>query len=145
MIKNNVLDPSYSMLLSRSWLQDAKVTHGRENNFISIEGNGTICTIVIIKHLDSNTKCPKVLFCYDFVNEVKDEEKNMLLATELDLFTINTITLLELKILAAVAIDAKTDTNVKTNTNAKINIDTKTGTDMKIGTDELIFDFPHTP
>jgi hypothetical protein len=85
------------MLLGRSWLQDAKVTHDWGNNLINIEGNGTIYTIAIIKHLDSNTKCPKVFLYYDFVNEVKDEKKDMLLATEPDLFTINIITLIKRK------------------------------------------------
>jgi hypothetical protein len=55
--------------------------------------NGIVYTITLTKHLDSNTKHPKVLFCYDFVNEVIDEEKDVLLAAEPDLFTIGTITL----------------------------------------------------
>jgi hypothetical protein len=62
---------------------------------------------MITKHLDSNTKWLEVLFCYDFVNKVTDEEKNELLVVELDLFTIDTIILLESKILAIVAVDAK--------------------------------------
>jgi hypothetical protein len=50
MMKNNVLDVSYSMLLGRPWLRDTKVTHDWGNNLISIKGNGTIYTITITKH-----------------------------------------------------------------------------------------------
>jgi hypothetical protein len=72
-MKNNVLDASYSMLLSCPWLRDAKVTHDSRNNFITIEGNGTIRTIAVTKHLDNNTKCQEILLCYDFVNRIIDK------------------------------------------------------------------------
>ncbi len=62
----------------------------------------------------------------------------MLLAIKPDLFTIGTIILLELKILAVMAINAKTSSD------AKIGTITKTDIDMKISIDESIFDFPHT-
>jgi hypothetical protein len=65
-------------------------------NLISIEDNIIACTTVVIKHLDNNTKCLKV---YDFVNGVIDQEENILLATKLDLFPINTTILLKPKIL----------------------------------------------
>jgi hypothetical protein len=160
-MQNNVLDTNYSMLLNCPWLQDAKVTHDWGNNLISIEGNGTVRTITITKHLDSNTKHPEVLFYYEFVNEVIDEEEDMLLAAEPDLFAINTITLLELEVLAVMS-DAKTSTNTKTGNDAKIdidakinidekididmeiNIDTKTNIYLKFCIDESIFYFPHT-
>ncbi len=58
----------------------------------------------------------------------------MLLATEPDLFTIETITLPELEILAMVVVDAKTNTNAKTSTNAKISIDNKIGTNFLFST-----------
>jgi hypothetical protein len=75
---------------------------------------------VITKHSNTNTKHPKVLFCYDFVNKITDEEEDVLLVVEPYLFAIGTITLPELKILVTVVDDAK------------------------IGTNELIFEFPHT-
>jgi hypothetical protein len=81
--------------------------------------------------LGSNTKCLEVLFCYDFVNEVTYEEEDVLLVVELDLFTINTITLPKSKILVVVVVDEKLDT------------DTKISTYTKINTKEQIFDFPH--
>jgi hypothetical protein len=41
-LQNNVIDSSYSMLLGRLWLRDAKVTHDWNNNAITIQGNGTL-------------------------------------------------------------------------------------------------------
>ncbi len=89
---------------------------------------------MVTKHLDSNTKRLEVLFCYNFVNEVINEEEDLLLVTEPYLFVINTITLLKLKILVVVAINAKTSANGKTGTNAKIGIDTKTNIDFLFST-----------
>jgi len=57
------------------------------------------------------------LFYYDFVNKVTDEEKDVLLVVELDLFTIDTIILLESKILVIVAIDAKISIGVQISIN----------------------------
>jgi hypothetical protein len=53
------------MFLGQPWLHNAHVTHDWGNNLITIEGNGTMQTINVTKHLDNNTKCPKVLSCYD--------------------------------------------------------------------------------
>jgi hypothetical protein len=41
-MKNNVLDFSYSMLLGRPWLCNAHVIHDWGNSLITIEGNGTM-------------------------------------------------------------------------------------------------------
>jgi hypothetical protein len=41
-MKNNVLDSNYSMLLGQPWLCNACVTHDWGNNLITIEGNGTM-------------------------------------------------------------------------------------------------------
>jgi hypothetical protein len=99
----------------------------------------------------------KILLCYNFVNKVTNEEENVLLAAKLDLFTIGTIILPKLEVLAIMLVDGKTDinpkigtdakisTNVEINMDPKIDTNTKTDTDMKISTDEPIFDFPHTP
>ncbi len=54
-----------------------------------------------------------------------------MLATELDVFVIGTITSLELKILVTMAVDAKISTNVKIDTNAKLDINGKIGIDAK--------------
>ncbi len=43
--QNSVVDSSYSMLLGRPW--DVKVAHDWRNNIITIQGNGTIKTIIV--------------------------------------------------------------------------------------------------
>jgi hypothetical protein len=85
-MKNNVLDFGYLMLLGWPWLCIALVTHDWGNNLITIEGNGIVLTIIMTKHLDSNTKHPKVLLCYDMTKKITYEEKEMF-------FTINWICL----------------------------------------------------
>jgi hypothetical protein len=66
-LKTNVVNYNYSMLLGRPWLKDAKVTHDWVNNVIIIQGNGTIRTISINKKLRVETKRPQVLVCYDLM------------------------------------------------------------------------------
>ncbi len=78
--------------------------------------------------MDSNAKHPKVLFYFDFINGVIDEEEDMLLVIKTNLFAINTITLPELEILTTMAINAKTSID------AKIDIDTKTNTNFLFST-----------
>lgn len=73
-IKNIVLDACYSMLLNRSWLRDAKVSHDWETNLITIQGNCIFITIVVTKRLYGTTKSPKVLLCYDFMYRVINGE-----------------------------------------------------------------------
>jgi hypothetical protein len=46
-MKNNVLNANYSMLLGHPWLQKAKVTHDWGNNFINIEGNNIVCVATL--------------------------------------------------------------------------------------------------
>jgi hypothetical protein len=46
-LKNNVVDFSYYMLLARPWLRDAKVTHDWGNNVITVQGNGIIRIILV--------------------------------------------------------------------------------------------------
>jgi hypothetical protein len=55
-LKNNVIDASYSMLLIRPWLRDAKITHDWGNNTMTILRNGTVITIVVTKHLGVEVK-----------------------------------------------------------------------------------------
>jgi hypothetical protein len=50
-LQNIVVNFNYSMLLGRSWLKDAKVAHDWGSNIITIQGNGTLQTITITKHL----------------------------------------------------------------------------------------------
>jgi hypothetical protein len=46
-IHNTIVDSNYSMLFGRPWLKDVKITHYWGNNMITIQGNGTIQTIVV--------------------------------------------------------------------------------------------------
>ncbi len=57
-IQSSVLDSSYSMLLSRPWLRDAKVSHDWGNNTIIVQGAGMVRTIHVTKKLGAPTKCP---------------------------------------------------------------------------------------
>jgi hypothetical protein len=53
---NNVIDASYSMLLRRPWLRDAKVTHDWGNNIVTIQGNRMVIIIIVTKHLGVEVK-----------------------------------------------------------------------------------------
>jgi hypothetical protein len=47
---------NYSMLLGKPHLRDAKITHDWRNNAMTIQGNGMIITIMVIKHLGVKVK-----------------------------------------------------------------------------------------
>ncbi len=81
-LQNSVVDFNYSMLLGRPWLKDAKVAHDWGNNIVTIQGNGTIKTIIVTKHLGGEVRRPKVLMCYDYHNGITYEENNIIFATK---------------------------------------------------------------
>lgn len=62
-------------------------------------------TIVVTKHLDRNTKRCEVLLCYELTEGVTNQEK-IFFIVELDLFTSETITLLEPKKFSATIFSA---------------------------------------
>jgi hypothetical protein len=93
--QNSVVDFSYSMLLGRPWLRDAKMAHDWGNNIFTIQGNGTIQTIIVIKHLGNEVRKHEVLLCYDYHNGITNEEEDIILAIELELFSIGIIKLLK--------------------------------------------------
>jgi hypothetical protein len=74
-MKNNVLDSIYSMLLNQPWLRNALVTDDWGNNLITIEGTGTMQTIIVTKHLDNNSKFHEVLLCYNLMKGVINKEE----------------------------------------------------------------------
>jgi hypothetical protein len=77
---------------------------------IAIEGNGMMWTIAMTKHLDSDTKHLEImLLCYDLTEWVTNEEEEILFTTKLNLFRIETIMQLELKIFSVIILDAKVD------------------------------------
>jgi hypothetical protein len=49
--QNSVVNFSYSMLLGKPWLRDAKVAHDWGNNTVTIQGNETIKTITLTNHV----------------------------------------------------------------------------------------------
>ncbi len=78
-LKNNVEDSSYSMLLRKPWFIDAKVTHDWGNNVIIVQGNGTFKTIISIdRKLGTKTRRPQVLVCYDLMERSIDEEEDLI-------------------------------------------------------------------
>jgi hypothetical protein len=87
------------MLLGHPWLHNTKVTHDWGNNMITIEGNGIMHTIVVTKHFDGNMKRPIMFLYYNSSDGIKDEEEDVLLATNPCLSTIWTITLPKRKII----------------------------------------------
>jgi hypothetical protein len=82
------------MLLKCPWVKDGKISHDWGTNIIIIQGIGTVRTIHVTKKLGVQTKRPKVIVCYDFHFEISIEEKDVMFATKLDLFSIGIITLL---------------------------------------------------
>jgi len=57
-LENSVIDSSYFMLLKRPWLKDGKVAHDWGSNIVTIQGNGTVRTIIITKHLIGEVRIP---------------------------------------------------------------------------------------
>jgi hypothetical protein len=55
-------------------LRNARVIHDWGYNLITIEGNRTMWTIVVTKHMDNNTRRPKVLLCYKLMEGVTYEK-----------------------------------------------------------------------
>jgi hypothetical protein len=82
-LHNSVVDSSYSMLLGRPWLRDAKVVHDWGSNTITIQGGGTVRIITITKHLGGEG-----LLRYDYQNGTTNEEENIIFATKPKLFSI---------------------------------------------------------
>jgi hypothetical protein len=58
------------MLLQRPWFTDAKVTHDWGNNVITVQGNGTLRTILVNKKLGAETRKPQVFVSYDIDGRV---------------------------------------------------------------------------
>jgi hypothetical protein len=82
-LKNNVVDFSYSMLLGRPWFRNAKVTYDRGNNVIIVQGNGTIKTISVNRKLGMKTRKPLVLVCYDLLEGLTNEKEDLIFVIEL--------------------------------------------------------------
>jgi hypothetical protein len=92
-LRNNVVNYSYSMLLGKPWLRDVKVAHEWGNNIVTIQGIGIIKTITITKHLGGEVKRPEVLLYYNYQNGIIDEKEDIIFVTKPKLFFIRTISL----------------------------------------------------
>jgi hypothetical protein len=101
------------MLLGRPWLRDAKVAHDWGSNIVTIQGIGTIQTITITKHLRNEVRKLKVLLCYNYQNGITNEG-DIIFATKPKLFSIGTISLLEIIQSMKTTNVGIMDTNVKT-------------------------------
>jgi hypothetical protein len=95
LVQNSVVAFNYSMLLGRPWLRDNKVAHDWGSNIVTIEGNGTIKTIKVTKHLGGEVQRPKMLLCYNYQNGIIDEEEDIIFAIGPKLFSIRIVNLLE--------------------------------------------------
>ncbi len=78
LLHNSVVDSSYSTLLGRPWLRDAKVAHDWGSNIFTIQGNGIVRTIIVTKHLGGGVRKPEVLLCYDYQNGIIDEKEDII-------------------------------------------------------------------
>lgn len=57
---------------------------------ITIQNNGIVITIAMMKHLGINVKIPKILLCFDYQNGVTNKEENIMFQCELELFLLLT-------------------------------------------------------
>jgi hypothetical protein len=69
------------MLRGKPWLRDARMAHDWGNNTMTIQGNGTVRTIMVIKHLGAEVKWLQVLLCYDYQNGIINEEEDIIFVT----------------------------------------------------------------
>jgi hypothetical protein len=88
-----VVDYSYSKLLGRPWLKDAKVTHSWGNDVIIVQGNGTIRKILVNKKSRAKIKRPQVLVCYDLLKGLIYEKEDLIFEIEPKLLSIGIITI----------------------------------------------------
>ncbi len=48
------------------------MAHDLGNNIVTIQGNGTVKTITVTKHLGGEVRKPKMLLCYNYQNGIID-------------------------------------------------------------------------
>ncbi len=63
------------MLLAKARLRNVKSTQDWGTNMINIQGNGTICTILVIHTLSTHIKRLKTMLCYNFAHTKKKLRK----------------------------------------------------------------------
>ncbi len=85
-MNNKIVDPTYSMLLGRPWLWDAKVVHDWGTNMVTIKGNGTIKIISISKYLNGNIRRPQMVINYNFIKGIIDAKEKIMISLSLTYF-----------------------------------------------------------
>jgi hypothetical protein len=90
-LQNSEVGYSYSMLLEKPWLRDAKVTHDWGNNVIIVQGNGIVRTISINKKLGVEIRRPQLFICYDLLKGLTNAKEDLIFETKPKLLSINTI------------------------------------------------------
>ncbi len=61
-------------------MRDARIAHDWGNNTMNIQRNGTVRTIMVIKHLGVHVKQLEMLLCYDYHNGITNEEGDIIFA-----------------------------------------------------------------
>jgi hypothetical protein len=62
---------------------------------VTIKGNDTIKIFYVSKYLNGNIRKPQMVVIYNFLEGVINEEKEILLTSKVDLFSIGIITLFD--------------------------------------------------
>jgi hypothetical protein len=63
-------------------LKDVKVAHDWGSNNVTIQGNGTVRTITVTKHLGNEIRRPEMLLCSDYQNGITYEEEDIIFVIE---------------------------------------------------------------
>lgn len=87
------VNEAYNMLLGHPWLIDAKVTCDLGNKVVTLQGNGTMKTILVNQRIRPRLKLPEVLVCNNIIEGLIDKKEDWFFSIEEDLFAIGTITL----------------------------------------------------
>jgi hypothetical protein len=64
------------MLLDKVGLRNVKSTQDWRANIFNIQGNGILCTILVIHTLSTHIKRLKTMLCYNFAHTKKKTKKN---------------------------------------------------------------------
>ena len=81
----------YSMLIGRLWLRNAKIIHDWANDQVQIMENGTVKTVKINQQLGYEAVTPHALVCYNFAEDITDDEETIFLAADPTLQPVGTI------------------------------------------------------
>lgn len=75
-IQNMEVNEAYNMLLGHPWLIDAKVTCDLGNKVVTLQGNGTMKTILVNQRIRPRLKLPEVLVCNNIIEGLIDKKED---------------------------------------------------------------------